>query len=382
MTGGIYVEKKVEKGRIRRMFPAGNTTVGFYNRFHYIIGPDANRIFIIKGGPGVGKSTFMNAVSEEMVNRGYDVEHHHCSSDPDSLDGLVIPSLKIALMDGTAPHIVDPKAPGVVDEILNLGEFWDEKKIAKHKDEVLKTNQKTSKIFRIAYTLLKQSKAAYDEWQGYVAEAVDRGKYNRISRLLVESVFEGVVSNYSTAPKARHLFGSGITPKGVLDFKDSLLTENMRLFSIKGQPGTGVKELIGRVAQEAEEMGLFTEQFHCPYEPEKLDMLIIPSINTVVMNNTQPHHFDLARLEHIKPLEEIDLDITIRKERLEEYEPERLDAELRSSDLLEKGIAHLTRAKVAHDESEGFYVQAMDYDRVKKKRDEVLERILQYAETK
>lgn len=376
------MDKKIEKGRIRRMFPAGNTTAGFYNRFEHMIGADAVRIFIIKGGPGVGKSTFMNVVSNEMVSRGYDVEHHHCSSDPDSLDGLVIPSLKIALMDGTAPHITDPKAPGAVDEIINLGDFWDEGKIAKHKDEVLRTNQKTSKLFSIAHTLLTQSKAAYDEWQGYVADAVDRGKYNRISRLLMESVFEGVVSNYSTTPNARHLFGSGITPKGVIDYKDTLLTSDMRLFCIKGQPGTGVKELIGRVAQEAEEMGLFTEQFHCPYEPDKLDMLIIPAINTIVMNSTQPHHFDTARLEYIKPIEEVDLDIIIRRDLLKEYEPERLDAQLRSYDLLEKGIAHLARAKSIHDESEGFYVQAMDYDRVKKKRDEILERILEYAAIK
>ena len=49
-----------------------------------------------------------------------------CSSDNNSLDGIVIPKLKIAILDGTA-HVVDPVFPGVVDEIINLGQFWDEK---------------------------------------------------------------------------------------------------------------------------------------------------------------------------------------------------------------------------------------------------------------
>jgi len=40
-----------------------------------------------------------------MVERGYDVEFMHCSSDNNSLDGVVIPSLKIALLDGTAPML-------------------------------------------------------------------------------------------------------------------------------------------------------------------------------------------------------------------------------------------------------------------------------------
>ena len=38
-----------------------------------------------------------------MLNRGYDVEFHHCSSDASSIDGVVIPALKIALVDGTTP---------------------------------------------------------------------------------------------------------------------------------------------------------------------------------------------------------------------------------------------------------------------------------------
>ena len=370
-----------EKGRIRRMFPGGNTTAGFYSYFQHMIGPDAARVFIIKGGPGVGKSTFMNTISDEMVDRGYDVEHHHCSSDPDSLDGLVIPSLRVALLDGTAPHIFDPRNPGAVDEIINLGEYWKEEEITKYKDQVLKTNQKVSRLFEIAYSLLKQSKAAFEEWQGYVEEAVSREKYNRIVRLLIESVLEGVFSNHRTAPKARHLFGSAITPKGVLDYKETLLTGSMRIFCVKGQPGTGVKQLIARTALSAEEMGLYTEQYHCPYEPDKPDMLIIPAINTAVLNNSPPYHFDPGNLEEIKPVEEIDLDICIRKEFLEEYEPERMDAEARSAALLQKAVDHLARAMAAHDEMEEFYIQSMDYDRVREKRDEVLQKILKYETT-
>ena len=56
----------------------------------------------------------------DLLKEGYDVEFMHCSSDPESLDGLVIPAFKVALIDGTAPHIVDPKNPGAVDETIHL----------------------------------------------------------------------------------------------------------------------------------------------------------------------------------------------------------------------------------------------------------------------
>ena len=94
------------KGRIKQVFPGGNTSQGFFSYYDYILSQEeATRIIILKGGPGVGKSSFMRKIALEMVNRGYDVEFMHCSSDNGSLDGVVIPAIKVALMDGTAPHV-------------------------------------------------------------------------------------------------------------------------------------------------------------------------------------------------------------------------------------------------------------------------------------
>ncbi|MEN6316085.1 MAG: ATPase [Clostridiaceae bacterium] len=96
------------KGKVRHMFPGGNTSKGFYSFYQYIISQeDAKRIFILKGGPGVGKSTFMKKIAARMLERGYDAEYMHCSSDNSSLDGIVIPKIGIAMIDGTAPHVVD-----------------------------------------------------------------------------------------------------------------------------------------------------------------------------------------------------------------------------------------------------------------------------------
>ena len=121
------------QGKIRKMFPGGNTTKGYYFLFEYMIQPAVNRVYIIKGGPGTGKSSLMNFISREMTGRGYEVEHHHCATDPDSLDGLVIPDLGVALLDGTAPHAFDPKNPGIAEEIVNLAEYWDDTVIIPYK---------------------------------------------------------------------------------------------------------------------------------------------------------------------------------------------------------------------------------------------------------
>ena len=369
-----------EVGSVRKVFPGGNTTQGFYSLFNYIIDKDATRVFVIKGGPGVGKSTFMKAIKNEMVARGFDVEEHHCSSDPESLDGLVIPSIGVALLDGTAPHVYDPRNPGVVEEIIHLGDYWDESKIVERRDDVIRARQRSSRLFKIAYSLLKESKVAYDEWKSYVSESVDRAKYNRIRKILLESVLEGIVGNYTTAPEPRHLFGSSITPKGLWNYIDTLITSGMKVYSVKGEPGTGVKELVGRVAMGAEELGLFTEQYHCPFEPDKIDMVIIPAIRTAVVNTTQPFHFDVDSLEGVEAFEKIDLDYTKNSGILEIYRDEIDDAKARFNVLLDKAIAHLAQAMEVHDEIEKYYIEAMDFEGINKKHDEILKRILKYTE--
>ncbi|MCT4509409.1 MAG: hypothetical protein N4A48_11780 [Tepidibacter sp.] len=89
--------------KIKRVFPGGNTADGFFSYYDYIIEQqDAKHIFCIKGGPGVGKSSMMKNIGNEMLKLGYDVEFHHCSSDNNSIDGLVILDLKVAMVDGTA----------------------------------------------------------------------------------------------------------------------------------------------------------------------------------------------------------------------------------------------------------------------------------------
>ena len=96
------------KGRIKHVFPGGNTSLGFFSYYDNILSQEeATRIIVIKGGPGVGKSTFMRKIAMEMIDRGYDAEFMHCSSDNNSLDGIVIPAIKVAMLDGTAPHVVD-----------------------------------------------------------------------------------------------------------------------------------------------------------------------------------------------------------------------------------------------------------------------------------
>ncbi len=88
-----------------RYFLGGNTPLGFHSLYHQLSDPARfQAVYIIKGGPGSGKSTLMRRVGRHAQAAGLNTEEVLCSGDPDSLDALILPQLGAALVDGTAPQ--------------------------------------------------------------------------------------------------------------------------------------------------------------------------------------------------------------------------------------------------------------------------------------
>ena len=74
-----------------RYFLGANSPAGFYSLYDQLIDPaEAEAVFILKGGPGCGKSTLMKRVAAAAEERGLQVEYIPCSGDPDSLDAILL----------------------------------------------------------------------------------------------------------------------------------------------------------------------------------------------------------------------------------------------------------------------------------------------------
>lgn len=111
---------------IRHYFLGANGPDGFHSLYREFCPPDSgNFLWVIKGGPGCGKSTFMRMIGKAAEDAGLDVEYALCSSDPASLDGVLIPGWHVAYLDGTAPHTMDVDFPAASGAYLDLGSFYD-----------------------------------------------------------------------------------------------------------------------------------------------------------------------------------------------------------------------------------------------------------------
>lgn len=173
----------------QKFFSGGNSGEGFHNYFDGIlpVWERLERFFIIKGGPGVGKSTLMKRVAAKAEEEGEETEYFYCSGDPDSLDAIRLVKRGILFADGTAPHCLDPVFPGAVEEILNLGEQIDRKRIVKYREEVERLTRQNKLSYRRAYAYLKAAAALEEERYLEVFACLDQ---KRLKKCLSEIMGE------------------------------------------------------------------------------------------------------------------------------------------------------------------------------------------------
>ena len=144
----------IDRGNEEAYFAAVNSGSGFISFFDEIFyAPQIVRRYVIKGGPGTGKSSFLRRVARHAQVSGKSVRYYYCSSDTDSLDGVIING-RVALLDGTAPHSCDTVLAGACDEIINLGDFWSSSLLAETRERISEYAFCKKREYACAYSYL------------------------------------------------------------------------------------------------------------------------------------------------------------------------------------------------------------------------------------
>ncbi len=350
-------------GLVKKYFAGGNTAKGFVGYFDNIISPkNAENIFCIKGGPGVGKSTFMKKVADIFLKRGYDISLFFCPSDPNSLDGVLIDELKTAFIDGTSPHITDPVYPGAVDIILDFGNFFDSSQLKKNRQEIIELTDRVGEWFAVAKDKLKPAGVMLENLRRIYKKSESEKKVNIICNSISEELFG---DKEGSCLGERKLFLSAITPDGTVNFANETLA-GKKIINLESFSGDASWDIMSFIKEEAANKGFFTECFYCPLSPfEKIDHMIIPELNTAItvsnsyhLNELEGSFYDLSEC-YIKGLD--------------------TGAISKSLETLDKLISdctlRLNKARALHSELESFYISAMDYKKAEAYTSLVLEKL-------
>ena len=364
----------MKKGSIIRYFPGNNTPEGYYSFFDYILPwKQAQRIIIIKGGPGVGKSTMIRKITKELVERGLDIELLHCTADSNSLDGLIVKDYNIALLDGTAPHMIDPKFPGCVDEIVNFGEYWNEAGLKKQKDHIFRLQARVKHLYKRVYNYLKASKIIFNNLEQTYGSLVNRRLVEAKADEIICSVFDGVERRDKVSFQ-RRMFASGITPEGSINFLDELFSNVGKRYILTGNPGTGKSFILKKIIDHAASKGLDMDVFYCPMNTEKIEHIIIKELDIGFVTSIKPHI-----LSETKENDEfLDMNSFLEISKLGHVEEEINQDYSLAWSLFDKAVETLVEVKKTRDDLEGIYSSNMNFEVTSKVAEKLLDKILSY----
>lgn len=255
-------------------------------------------------------------------------------------------------------------------EIIHLGDYWDEEKMMKNKELIIKDNTEVGRMFKRAYGYLAAAKGAYDNLNKNIEEAIDHAKVNKIYIDLANEVFDSL--DYAeNLGNERHLFGSAITPDGIRDYLETLIEPNNKVIVLKGKYDSSQSEVLKKLGVLAINKGYDVEFYHNHFIPEKVDNIVIKDISVAI---TTSDKFDNGNNKVI------DIDKCLNEKLLKEREEEiKLDKE-KYEELIALAVVNVGKAKKVHDHMETYYIPNMDFEAVDCLRENTLERIIYWAE--
>ncbi len=343
------------RDRSPEFFAGANSADGFFSCFDDLYSPEkGDAFYILKGGPGTGKSTLMKRLALAADKEGDKAELFFCSSGPDSLDGVRFDRALAAVADGTAPHVMDPKFPGMCERIIPLGDCLDYEKLRQKRKELLPLYNANSALHKKASRIIRAAGSLCDDSFAVNCACVDFDRAADFGRRLCDRFLD---EKQQGRGRERRAFLSGITPAGLVVFSKTPEKMCGRVVEIEDQYGGASSAIMSVIRKRALSCGLDIITCPCALHPErKIDHVLIPekniafcTVNSHIKIGSKGKKIHMGRFTNTQKMREFSARIRFNKKASEE--------------LFFDAAKTLAQAKNVHDQIEEHYIESMDFNR-------------------
>ena len=337
---------------------------GFSGYFDRVLGRRGGwHSLLIKAGPGCGKSTMMAKIADHLTSQGETVELIHCSSDPDSLDGVICTARNFSIVDATAPHTLEPKCPGAVETVVTLYDCLDEEYLFAHQQEV-------ADLFSRCSTL--QARAArYITAAGSLIDDSLRIAFS-CTNLEAARPFAGhLAAKYlpvqSGEGKEELRVLSANTLNGPLCYADTVQKTAKTIVVLEDEWGAASRAMMKVLRDAALQRGQSVITCYCSMAPyDKIDHLLLPDAQVAFVTSNRFHPLDFAGARRIHCTR------FSNAEALRAHRARLRFNQKAARELFAQASSLQAEAKQNHDLLEEYYKSAADFSAI----DEITRRII------
>lgn len=337
----------------KKYFLGANSCEGFYSEFTNCYCPEDNwKAYIIKGGPGTGKSSFMKYIAAQADKAGIECELCVCSSDPQSLDGVILPKLKTVILDGTAPHVVEPVYPGACEKLLDFGQYWNDDCFRGKEAEILNVTRQNKALHKMASRYMSAAGQLILDNLKISSACTDKEKTHAFAQRLAAKC----IPKKSGCGHEWIRFTQGITPLGVVSYSQTITASAKRVIPIADPYGSASGIIIDVIRQYAIEAGYDIISLKNPFLPSKLyDHIIIPELSLAFVTENEYQHFktDERRIHARRFVNSTQLHNSRKRMQFNRKAVKQ---------LLLSAAETLSEAKRVHDGIEKYYIHSMNFE--------------------
>lgn len=348
-----------------RFFLGANTPDGFVGYMRELYDPKDGWIaYLIKSGPGTGKSTLMRRVLELLTVNNIDSELIVCSSDPDSIDGVIAPTLKVGIFDATAPHIMEPRYWGATERIVDLAGCMDTTQLHRQHTAIITSTDACAATHDRCRKFLCAINSVLNDNARMAAECTDIGKVFRTADRIAQKEWG---TGDITSGQEHHRFLSAITPQGLVVHYETLQALCPRIYAIEDEHGFVGETFMKRIGERALRAGHSIIRCGCPLSPHtKTEHILIPDAGVGFTVSNSWHKADFPVYRRIHAVRFTDTD------KLKAFK-QRMQFNRRiAKELMAEAILLAQQAKAQHDVMEDFNTAAMDWTKAEQITADVL----------
>ncbi len=332
-------------------FLGGTSPTGFKTRFGDTVYDTDYHTYIIKGGPGTGKSSLMKKLANAFPDA--EKELYFCSSDPNSLDAVVFTKSRIVFVDGTAPHTFDTEYPGAVQQLVDLGACWNEKMLQKNKPEIISVTADYLHHHGICRRYVTALSAVTDDTMQIGKLALNNEKLEKFTERFAKKILPKKQESDEGIIIYRQL--SALTPDGY----ETKLPQDYSVYLIDDNLYYGSEKFLRKLTEIALSKGYdVCVSLITILNGSRFEHIFIPELNILFLTATPINEIKLAEKQPINFKRFYDKNI-IRQRKMRVKFNEGAIKEFR-----DEAVAALVNAKQEHDKLEAYYIKNVDFDKV------------------